>query len=112
VEGPACETVKTQGLLKEIGSAEPWIFDPTAEGVVDPAVGAVHKPTVDRSLNAKGYAPQTVHRRSKGPGRVRAGCGGDVAGDRGGAAVPRRELAGAPYLVAQGAISCAHGLYA
>jgi hypothetical protein len=79
---------------------------------VDPAVGAVHKPTVDRSLNAKGYAPQTVHRRSKGPGRARAGCGGDVAGDRGSAAVPRRELTGAPYLAAQGANSRGRGLYA
>jgi hypothetical protein len=83
-----------------------------AEDAVDPAVGAVHKPTVDRSLNAKGYAPQTVHRRSKGPGRVRAGCGGDVTGDRGGAAVPHREFAGAPYLTAQGAFSRARGLYA
>jgi hypothetical protein len=62
VEGPACKSLKVQGLLNEIGSAEPWIFNPTAEDVVDPAVGAVHKPTVDRSLNAKGYAPQTVHR--------------------------------------------------
>jgi hypothetical protein len=112
VEGPACKHLKDQGLLKEIGSAEPWIFDPTAEGAVDPAVGAVHKATVDRSLNAKGYAPQTVHRRSKGPGRVRVGCGGDVAGDRGGAAAPRRGLAGVPYIVAQGAISRARGLYA
>jgi hypothetical protein len=56
VEGPACKSVKTQGLLKEIVSAEQWISDPTAEGAVDPAVGAVHKSTVDRSLNAKGYA--------------------------------------------------------
>jgi hypothetical protein len=79
---------------------------------VDPAVGAVHKHTVDPSLNAKGYAPQTVHRRSKGPGRVCEGCGGDVAGDRGGTAVPRRELTGAPYLAAQGAISRTRGLYA
>jgi hypothetical protein len=56
VGGPACENKITQGLLKEIGLAEPWIFNPMAEGAVDLAVGAVHKPTVDRSLNAKGYA--------------------------------------------------------
>jgi hypothetical protein len=37
--------------------------------------------------------------------------GGDVAEDRGGAAVPRREFAGAPHLAAQGAISRACGLY-
>jgi hypothetical protein len=72
VGGPACENKITQGLLKEIGSAEPWIFDPTAEGAVDPAVGAVHKPMVDRSLNAKGYATYIVHRRSNGPDRLQA----------------------------------------
>jgi hypothetical protein len=43
---------------------------------------------------------------------VHAMGGGGVAGDRGGAAVPRREFAGAPYLAAQGAISRACGLYA
>jgi hypothetical protein len=50
-------------------------------------VHPVHGSTVHRSLNAKGYAPQTIHRRSKGPGREHAGRGGDVAGDkqRGGA---------------------------
>jgi hypothetical protein len=42
--------VKTQGLLKEIGSAEPWISDPTAEGAVDRAVVAVHESTVDQPL--------------------------------------------------------------
>jgi hypothetical protein len=50
VEGPACKSVKTQGLLKEIGLAEPWISDPTAEGAVDRAVVAVHESTVDRPL--------------------------------------------------------------
>jgi hypothetical protein len=79
---------------------------------VDPAVGEVHKPTVDRSLNAKGYAIRTVRARSDGPGRVHAMGGGGVAGDRGGAAVPRREITDAPYIAAQGAISCACGLYA
>jgi hypothetical protein len=64
--------VKTQGLLKLNGSAEPWISDPTAEGAVDQAVGAVHKSTVDRPLNAKGYAIPSVHRRSHGSGRVQA----------------------------------------
>jgi hypothetical protein len=50
VEGPACKSVKTQELLKEIGSAEPWISDPTAEGAVDRAVVTVHESTVDRPL--------------------------------------------------------------
>jgi hypothetical protein len=30
VEGPACKNKKTQGLFKENGLIEPWIFDPTA----------------------------------------------------------------------------------
>jgi hypothetical protein len=47
--------MKTQRLLKEIGSAEPWISNLTAEEVVDRAVGAVHESTVDWPLNAKGY---------------------------------------------------------
>jgi hypothetical protein len=64
--------MKTQGLLKLNGSAEPWISDPTAEGAVDQAVGAVHESTVDRPLKAKGYAIPSVHRRSHGPGRVQA----------------------------------------
>jgi hypothetical protein len=49
VEGPACNYEIDQGLLKEIGSAEPWISDPTAEGAVDQAVNLVHGSTVDRS---------------------------------------------------------------
>jgi hypothetical protein len=32
VEGPACKTVKTQGLLKENAKAAPWILDPMAAG--------------------------------------------------------------------------------
>jgi hypothetical protein len=72
VEGPACKSTKTQGLLKLNGSAEPWISDPTVEGAVDQAVGAVHESMVDRPLNAKGYAIPSVHRRSHGPGRVQA----------------------------------------
>jgi hypothetical protein len=62
--------MKTQGLLKLNGSAEPWIFDPTAEGAIDQAVGAVYESTMDRPLNAKGYTIPSVHRRSHGPGRV------------------------------------------
>jgi hypothetical protein len=49
---------------------------------VDPAVGAVHKPTVDQPLNAKGYAILAIRARSNGPGRVQAMGGGDVAGER------------------------------
>jgi hypothetical protein len=37
--------------------------------------------------------------------------GGEHAGDKGGAAMPRRKFAGAPYLAAQGAISRVGGLY-
>jgi hypothetical protein len=96
VEGLACKSVKTQGLFKLNGSAEPWISDPTAEGAVEQAVGAVHESTVDRPLNAKGYTISSVHRRSHGPGRVQARGGDECAGDRGGAAVPRRKFAGAP----------------
>jgi hypothetical protein len=88
--------MKTLGLLKEIVSAEPLISDPSAEGAVDRAVVAVHKSTVDRPLNVKGYAIPSVHRRSHGPGRVQARGGGERAGGRGGAAVPRRKFAGAP----------------
>jgi hypothetical protein len=31
VEGPACESVKTQGLLIKTARAAPWILDPTAD---------------------------------------------------------------------------------
>jgi hypothetical protein len=89
------------------------MLDPTVAGAraVDRAVSSAHGSTVDRAHNPKGYAILTVHAKSKGSGRVRARCGGGVAGDRGGAAVPRRKFAGAPYLAAQGAISRARGLY-
>jgi hypothetical protein len=88
--------VKTQGFFKLNGSAEPWISDPTAEGAVDPAVVAVHRFTVDRPLNAKGYAIPSVHRRSHGPGRVQARGDDECAGGRDGAAVPRQKFVGAP----------------
>jgi hypothetical protein len=48
VEGPACEYKKNQGLLKENGSTEPWILDPTAKEAVDRAVHPVHGSTMDR----------------------------------------------------------------
>jgi hypothetical protein len=48
VEGPTCKYKKIQGLLKERGSAEPWIFDPTTEEAVDRAVVTAHESTVDR----------------------------------------------------------------
>jgi hypothetical protein len=57
---------------------------------VDRAVRSAHGSTVDRPLKTKGYAIRVVHARSKGPGRVRAGCGGEHAGVRRRAA----ELAG------------------
>jgi hypothetical protein len=72
VEGPTCNYEIEQVLLKEIGSAEPWISDPTAEGAVDRAVVAAHVSTVDRPHNPKGYAISFVHHRSHGPGRVQA----------------------------------------
>jgi hypothetical protein len=49
VEGPACKYKKNQGLLKENGSAEPWIFDPATEEAVDRAVNPMHRSTVDRT---------------------------------------------------------------
>jgi hypothetical protein len=88
--------MKTLGLLKLNGSAEPWISDPTVEGAVDQAVGAVHESTVDRPLNAKGHAIPSIHRRSHGSGLMRVRRGGERAGGRGGAAVPRRKIADAP----------------
>jgi hypothetical protein len=88
--------MKTQGLLKLNGSAEPWISDPTAEGAIDQAVGTVHESTVDRPLNAKGYAIPSDHRRSHGSGLVRVRRGGERARGRGGTAVPHRKIVGAP----------------
>jgi hypothetical protein len=79
---------------------------------MDRAVSSAHRSTEDRPFKTKGYAIRAVRARSKGTGRTRAGCGGDVTGDRGGAAVSHREFAGAPYPAAQGAISRARGLYA
>jgi hypothetical protein len=60
-------------------------------------MSSAHGSTVDRPFKTKGYAIRAVRARSKGPARTRAGCSGDVAGDRGGAAVPRGEFTGAPY---------------
>jgi hypothetical protein len=77
VEGPACESVKTQGLFKLNGSAEPWIADPTAEGAVDRAMVAVHRSMVDRPHQMKGYAISSIHRRSDGQERVQAGVAAD-----------------------------------
>jgi hypothetical protein len=68
----ACNYEIDQGLLKEIGSAETWISDPTAEGVVDRAVNPAHGSTVDWPHNPKGYAISFVHHRSHGSGRVQA----------------------------------------
>jgi hypothetical protein len=53
VEGPACKYKKNQGLLKENGLAEPWIFDPTAEEAVDRAVVAAHESTVDQGQGVR-----------------------------------------------------------
>jgi hypothetical protein len=90
VGGPACKSVKTQGLFKLNGSAGPWISDPTADGTVDRAMVAVHRSMVDRPHKMKGYAISSVHRRSDGRECVQARaaaaspeCGGT-----------RRELAG------------------
>jgi hypothetical protein len=47
VEGPACKFIETQGLLKESGLIQPWIFDPMAAAAVDHAMNPVHGSTVD-----------------------------------------------------------------
>jgi hypothetical protein len=49
VEGPVCKNKKTQGLFKENGQVESWIFDPTATAAVDRVVSPAHGSTVDRS---------------------------------------------------------------
>jgi hypothetical protein len=51
VEGPACKFLETQGLLKESGSTEPWIFNPTAEEVVV----AAHESTVDQGQGVRPF---------------------------------------------------------
>jgi hypothetical protein len=53
-------------------------------------VSSAHGSTVDRFLNAKGYAISTVRGRSKGSGRAQAKGGGDVAGEWRRAAGARR----------------------
>jgi hypothetical protein len=53
-------------------------------------VHPVHGSTVDRPFKTKGYVIRAARARSDGPGRVRAGCGGDVAGVRRRAAGVRR----------------------
>jgi hypothetical protein len=96
VGGPACKFKEVQGLLKESGSAEPWILDPTAEKAVDRAVHPVHGSTVDRTM---GYPPdliRTVCEGSHSLGRVRARNDGSRAGDRGGVAALRRRIVGVP----------------
>jgi hypothetical protein len=68
------------GALKQNGSTEPWIFDPTAVATVDRTVDTVHRSTVDQ---AKGYPSdliRTVRGRSHGPGREHATRGGGLAG--------------------------------
>jgi hypothetical protein len=45
---------ESSGALKESGSVEPWIVDPTAAAAVDRAVSPAHGSTVDQ---AKGYPP-------------------------------------------------------
>jgi hypothetical protein len=47
VEGPTCKFIETQGLLKESGLIQSWIFDPTAAAAVARAVNPMHGSTVD-----------------------------------------------------------------
>jgi hypothetical protein len=104
---------KRSGALKQNG--QPSAVDLRSNGhgrMRAPWTAPRARRTGPRWTVPKGYAIWTVRARSDGPGRVHAMGGGGVAGDRSGAAVPRREIAGAPYLAAQGAISRACGLYA
>jgi hypothetical protein len=48
-------------------------------------------------LNAKGYAIRAIQTRSKGPGRVRAGCGSEHTGVRRCAAGARRRCPWAAF---------------
>jgi hypothetical protein len=88
------------------GSWIQWL--PVRACAVDRAVVAVHESTMDRPLNAKGYAISSVHRISHGPGCMQARSGGEHAGVR------RRAAEGSsawPYIAAQDGNSCARGLY-
>jgi hypothetical protein len=53
VEGPACKYIEIQGLFKENGLIEPWIFDPTAAAAVDRAVSPVHGSTAAVAVESK-----------------------------------------------------------
>jgi hypothetical protein len=78
VEGPTCKFIETQGLLKENGLIQPWIFDPTAAAAVDRAVNPVHGSTVDRTdLSAQDPAAQdSCVRARRWARRNRERCGG------------------------------------
>jgi hypothetical protein len=102
VEGPVCKFIETQGLLKESGLIQPWIFDPTAVAAVDRVVNPVHGSTVDRTEGVRPALIRSVRVRSSGPGLERAGRGGGHAGIESDAAAcggappaqPREEVPG------------------
>jgi hypothetical protein len=71
-------------------------MDPAAEEAVDHTVVAAHESTMDRPHIMKGYAILSIHHRSHGPGLLRVGRGGECAGGRSSAVVPRRKFANTP----------------
>jgi hypothetical protein len=93
VEGPACKTIKAQGLLIKMASPAPWISDPTATGARgrggprrEPGV-RVHggPPRLNEGVRDPGH-PREIERP-----RTRASeGGGGVAGERRRAAGARR----------------------
>jgi hypothetical protein len=64
---------------------------------VDRAVSSAHGSMVDRPFNTKGYAIRVARAISDGPGRTRAGCGGNVTGVWRRAARARRRCAWAAF---------------
>jgi hypothetical protein len=70
---------------------------PMRASTVDRAVLPVHGSTVDRPFKTKGYAIRAIRARSDGPGRSRAGCGGEHAGVRRRAAGACRRCAWAAF---------------
>jgi hypothetical protein len=60
--------METQGLIKESGLIQPWIFNPTAVAAVNP----VHGSTVDHTEGVHPDLIRAVRGRSHGPGGLQA----------------------------------------